>query len=513
MATSLIHGKYIISRPGADAESSVVIPDGAVFQRDGVIEAVGDYRTLRAAHQADEEIGGPGFVVFPGLVNAHHHGRGVSTLQMGACDDSLETWILSGWGRRPHDHYLMTLYTGMQMIESGTTTVMYNHSQTPVTGIEDDIAQVLKGFGDVGMRTAFSVYFRGQNRIVYQDDDAFLAGLPSDLAADVRRYLSATAMPDDDYFSMFQGVYGKYQSVESGLVRVLVSPSNVQWVSDEFLSRTKDYAARFNTAIHMHLVESPYQKEYGLRRWGKTPVAHLNDLGFLGPEVSFAHSVWVTNQDIKLLAGSRATVCHNPSSNLRLKNGVAPVTSMLSGGVNVAMGTDSTAINDDDDMLQEMRLALRLHREPGIGASAANSQQVLSMATANAARPTGFDGLIGTLEPGRRADLVLAERSSMEAPYLDQDIGPVDALLNRGKPRDVSTVIINGNVVYRDGRFPGTMKEDVLEELRQRFAHPVEPEVVHTRQMVQRLIPFVERFYSSWNAERHAPHYHYNSRT
>ena len=311
---------------------------------------------------------------------------------------------------------------------------------------------------------------------------------------------------------MFEGAHAKYQSAESGLVSVLVSPSNVQWVSDEFLTRTKEYAARFNTAIHMHLVESPYQKEYGLRQWSKTPVAHLNDLGFLGPEVSFAHSVWVTDHDIELLARSGSTVCHNPSSNLRLKNGVAPVTSMLSGGVNVAMGTDSTAINDDDDMLQEMRLALRLHREPGLGAPAVSSQQVLSMATASAARPTGFDGLIGTLEPGRRADLVLAELSSIDAPYLDQDIGPVDALLNRGKPRDVSTVIINGNVVFRDRRFPGTMKEDVLEELRQRFARPSEPEVIHTRQMVQRLIPYVERFYRSWNVESPAPHYRYNSR-
>ena len=517
MATSLIHGKYLISQPGDDANSSVVITDGAVFQRDGVIEAVGDYRTLRAAHQADEDIGGPRYIVFPGLVNAHHHGRAVSTFQMGACDDSLETWILSGWGRRPHDHYLMTLYTAMQMIESGTTTVMYNHSQTPVTGLEEDIAQVLKGFGDAGMRTAFSVYFRGQNRIVYQDDDTFLSGLPSDLAADVRRYLSATAMSADDYFSMFAGAHGKYaradQDGEPGSVSVLVSPSNVQWVSDEFLARTKEHAARFNTAIHMHLVESPYQKEYGLRQWGKTPVAHLNDLGFLGPEVSFAHSVWVTGQDIELLAASGATICHNPSSNLRLKNGVAPVTSMLSGGVNVAMGTDSTAINDDDDMLQEMRLALRLHREPGIGAPAANSRQVLSMATANAARPTGFDGQIGTLEPGRRADLVLAELSSIEAPYLDADIGPMDALLNRGKPRDVATVIINGSVVYRDGRFPGTMKEDVLEELRQRFAGPIEPEVVQTRRMVQRLMPYVERFYTSWGSDTPAPHYRYNSRT
>ena len=512
MATSLIHGKYLICQAGDDPGSSVVITDGAVFQRDGIIEAVGDYHTLRAAHDSDEEIGGPGSIIFPGLVNSHHHGRAVSTFQMGACDDSLETWILSGWGRRPHDHYLMTLYTAMQMIESGTTTIMYNHSQTPVTGLEEDIAEVLRGFGDAGMRTAFSVYFRGQNRVVYEDDDTFISGLPTDLAAGVREYLAATAMTSDDYFSMFESAYRKYASDSSGLVNVLVSPSNVQWVSDEFLLRTKEMAAQYGTAIHMHLVESPYQKEYGLRKWGKTPVAHLEDLGFLGPEVSFAHSVWVTEEDIELLAQSRSTVCHNPSSNLRLKNGVAPVTTMLSGGVNVAMGTDSTAINDDDDMLQEMRLGLRLHREPGIGGPAVNSHQVLRMATGNAARPTAFDGQIGVLGPGRRADLVLADLSHIEAPYLDADIGPVDALLNRGKPRDVNTVMINGKVVFRDGRFPGTLKEDVLQELRERFAHPIEPEVTRVRDMVRRLMPYVERFYQGWEAGQFTPHYGYNSR-
>ena len=512
MTTSIIHGKYVICRAGADAASSTVLTDGAVFQRDGVIEAVGDYQTLRSTHPADEEIGGPGYIVFPGLVNAHHHGRGVSTFQMGACDDSLETWILSGWGRRPHDHYLMTLYTAMQMIESGTTTVMYNHSQTPVTGLEQDIAEVLRGFGDAGMRAAFSVYFRGQNRVVYEDDGQFISGLPSDLAESVRRYLAATAMTADDYFSMVESTYRKYTSAPSGLVSVLVSPSNVQWVPDEFLVQTKEQARRLNTAIHMHLVESPYQKEYGLRKWGKTPVAHLDDLAFLGPEVSFAHSVWVTDGDIELLAQNQSTVCHNPSSNLRLKNGVAPVTSMLSGGVNVAMGTDSTAINDDDDMLQEMRLASRLHREPGIGRPAVNSHQVLAMATANAARPTAFGSQIGTLEPGRRADLVLADLSAIETPYLDPESGPVDALLNRGKPRDVQTVMINGQIVFRDGRFPGSIKEDVTNELRDQFARSLEPEVAQVRGMIARLMPYVERFYESWGADGTDPHYRYNSR-
>ena len=263
---------------------------------------------------------------------------------------------------------------------------------------------------------------------------------------------------------------------------------------------------------HIHLVETYYQKQYGIRTWGKTPVAHLKDLGFLGPEVSCAHAVWLTDDDIDLLGQSNTTLCHNVSSNLRLKNGVAPVNGMWARGVNVAMGTDSTAINDDDDMLQEMRLVSKIHRQPGIGAPAINSHQVLRMATLNAAAPTFFHDEIGALEKGRRADVVLLDMTDIQGPYLDPDVHIVDALLYRGKARHVDTVIIGGEVVLRNGRFTRINKEDVLRELKDRFARPLETSVVETRQMVEQLLPHVERFYQSWGPEDGPPHYRYNSR-
>ena len=113
MASSIIRGRYLISRAGVDADSSTVISDGAIFQRDGIIEDVGRYDDLKAQYNADDVIGGPNHIVFPGLANCHHHGRGVSTFQLGSCDDALEMWTLSGLGRRPVDHYLMTLYTAL----------------------------------------------------------------------------------------------------------------------------------------------------------------------------------------------------------------------------------------------------------------------------------------------------------------------------------------------------------------------------------------------------------------
>ncbi len=509
MASSLIRGKHLLTPAGAGVTT---LYDAAVYQEDGVIKDVGPYQSLRDKYQPDAELGGLDYAIIPGLVNAHHHGRGVTTLQMGACDDCLELWILAGWGRRPCDYYLITLYTALNMMASGTTTVMYNHPQGAVATLQEDVDAVLRGFRDAGMRVAFSSFPRTQNRVVYASDGEFLSGLPADLADDVGRFLAAADMSDDDYFAFFDDTYRQYHNHHSGKVRVLLSPANVQWNSDDFLLRAKEYAARYQTGIHMHLMESAYQKDYGLRTWGKTPLAHLHDLGFPGPEVSFAHAVWLTDGDIELLSDAGATVCHNASSNLRLKNGIAPVNPMLARGVNVAMGTDSTAINDDDDILQEMRLVSKLHRQPGIDAPAISAGQVLAMATANAAIPTGFDGDIGALEPGRRADLLLIRLDRLENPYLDPDTPPLELILGRAKPQDIAAVIVDGEILLQDGAHPRISQAEVLQELREQLAHPLPPATQATRQMATRLAPHVEQFYRTHPPTSGTPHYAYNSR-
>ena len=499
--SSLVRGKQVIVRAGHDNESSQVITDGAVFQQDGIIQEVGDYASLKGRHQADEEIGGPNFLVSPGLVNAHHHGRGITTIQMGTPDDSLETWIVNGWARRPVDQYMMTLYTALQMLESGTTTVMYNHAQTPAATVESDAEEVLRAFRDAGMRVAFSVYHRTQNRVVYGDDKAFVDSLPADLGERVWRHLGANTLTDDEYFAMFQRLHARYGTDPQGLVRVLLSPSNVHWTSDDFLQRTKEYAQRYQTGIHLHLVESYYQRHYGTRHWGKTPLAHLEELGFLGPEVSYAHGVWLTESNLGLLAQHGGTVCHNASSNLRLKNGIAPVNQMLRHGVNVAIGTDSDGINDDDDMVQEMRLVSKLHRQPGIGAPALSSAQVMRMATINGASPAFFGDQVGTLEPGKRADMALTDLGHVEDPYMHPDVNVIDAFVHRGKARYVDTVIIDGEVVLRGGRSTRVDSSDLMAQLKESLAGPLPQRVRETEGMVRELQPYVEAFYSDWTQD------------
>src|SRR5437899_1386902 len=145
------------------------------------------------------------------------------------------------------------------------------------------------------------------------------------------------------------------------------------------INQIKKTAKRLKTGIHTHLVETRYQAQYGTKFLGKTPAKHLDDLAILGPEVSCAHSIWLTREDISILAKTRATAVHNPSSNLRLFNGIAPALEMKRAGMSVAIGLDGTTINDEQDMFQEMRLCSLLQRHPGIQARHLSPNEILDM--------------------------------------------------------------------------------------------------------------------------------------
>jgi cytosine/adenosine deaminase-related metal-dependent hydrolase len=163
-------------------------------------------------------------------------------------------------------------------------------------------------------------------------------------------------------------------------------------------------------------------------------------------------------------------------------------------------------------MLQEMRLAAKLHRQPGVDQPFLTSHGSLAMATTNAARPTGFHQEIGALEKGYRADMVLLDLKSIEEPYFDPDIDPVDALLYRGKAGQVDTVIIDGETVLRGGKPTKVDKEEIVKELKERFAAPLDPQTRQTRALAGELLPYVKKFYQTWRPNEGPPHYRFNSR-
>jgi cytosine/adenosine deaminase-related metal-dependent hydrolase len=169
----------------------------------------------------------------------------------------------------------------------------------------------------------------------------------------------------------------------------------------------------------------------------------------VNPKVSFAHGVWVTPQEIQLVADAGATVVINPSCNLRLGNGIAPVGEMVAAGVRIAFGTDDMTLDDDDDLLREVRLTVSLARARGQWLDAA---WAFSAATLGGAKAAGLGDIVGSLAPGKRADLVLLDAERLESPWTDPSVSAIDLVVTRGSGRDVRTVIIDGEVVLEDGR-------------------------------------------------------------
>jgi cytosine/adenosine deaminase-related metal-dependent hydrolase len=261
-------------------------------------------------------------------------------------------------------------------------------------------------------------------------------------------------------------------------------------------------------------VETAYQKEYARRRTGGSALQHLAKLGLVGPRLTLGHGVWLNEADIDLAAGSGTMICHNASSNLRLRSGVGPLNHWTARGVRVAIGLDEAGINDDRDMLQEMRLVLRLHRVPGMDPGVPTCPQVLRMATEDGAATTPYAGHIGTLEPGRAADLLLLSWKQVAHPYLDPLTSVVDAVVQRAKISGVAMVMVAGEVVLRDGRFTRIDREAALEELAASLRVDLKPEEERRRRLSREVFPMLQRFYEGWLDEAaRQPFYRPSSRT
>ena len=510
MATTLTRGKYVLARADLGGESRI-LTDGAVAQRDGEILDVGSYDALRERFPEAQTVGNGRQFLIPGLVNAHHHGRGLSGLLLGQPDGGLETWINHSWGRRSVDPYNMMAFTLMNLIRSGTTTVMFNQSASARHMVWDEAQANLRAFEDAGVRTAFSLAFKNQCYLIYGNDEDLIARLPEDLARGIRGMIGGSALGTDDYMAMTADLIGAHPADATTMTRILYSPQSYHWADEETLGSIADAARTAGVGVHTHAVESYYQRLYAERLHGQTPVQRLYEIGFLGPKVSLAHGVWLTEDDIALMVETGTSLSHNPSSNLRLRSGIAPVLEMHRRGVHVALGTDSTSINDDDDLFQEMALALRLHRPPGLEVPHLTSHQALHMATLGGAYETTFgEDVIGSLEPGKRADMVLLDWDRISSPYVAENLDILDVLVARARAPDVRAVITEGRVIYEDGEFKTINADDVMRSIREELSSPEPEELTYRRGLAAQLEPYLRDYYRDW-AVPTQPMYHYQS--
>ena len=514
MPTSLIRAKYVV-RGVIDRHQFDCIEDGAVLQRDGVILAVGAYADLADLPDAKgaERLGSPDHVLLPGFVNAHHH-VGLTPLQLGSPDLPLELWFASRLGSRAVDRRLDTLYSAFEMVESGITTVQHLHGRVPgdAAAVAAGAREVLDAYGDIGMRASYAYTVRDQNRLVYEDDQAFLARLPQDLAGPLARWFAWLGQSIDDQIGAFRLLHEHYAGHPR--LAIQLAPANLHWCSDNALSDLLGESVRTGAPMHMHLLETPYQKEYALRRTGRSAVAHLHRLGMLGPKMTIGHGTWLSEPDIELLADSGTCVCHNCSSNFRLRSGVAPLNHLERRGITIGLGLDEAGINDDRDMLQEMRLVLRAHRVPGMDDQVPTPAQVLRMATVGGAATTPFSGLIGRLAPGLRCDAVLLRWSQVAAPFLDPDTNPIDAVIQRAKTEGVETVLVDGEAIYRERRFIRVDRAAATAALAEQMKAPPSAIEQERRLLAKGLIPHVKAFYADYLRDQtRTPYYSPSSRS
>ncbi len=231
------------------------------------------------------------------------------------------------------------------------------------------------------------------------------------------------------------------------------------------------------------------------------------------PAGDCGHSVWATEEDPRLIAEAGTNICHNVSSNLRLQSSIAPMGQILAAGIKVAIGSDEADLYDDKDPFQEMRLVLKLHRIPGIDLEPPTSHQVLEMATVNGAYVSWFGDWIGTLEPGKRSDMVLLDLRNIEEPYLDPRVPVVDALVHRRRGIDVDTVVLQGEVVLREGLLTEVDRESLFREIKSALDWPLSSQEVERRELARLVEPHLRRFYSGTSPEDAATFTVYNSRS
>jgi 5-methylthioadenosine/S-adenosylhomocysteine deaminase len=403
-----------------------VLPNGAVAIDGTEIVAVDTAENIARQFRGRETIDATGQLILPGLINTHTHAAMV--LFRGLADDlALTEWlnkyIFPAEGKLVSPAFVRagTRLAALEMIQSGTTTF------TDMYYFEEEVANETKRAGLRGIL--------GQTIIQFPVADA---KTPAD--ALVRADAFITAFKDDP------------------LITPAVAPHALYTLDGPTLKAARDLSRRHNVPTLIHLAETRDEVQTAQERFKSSPVAYLDSLGFLGPGVLGAHGIWVSDADIAVLKMRGVGVSHNPESNMKLASGAAPVPAYIRADVNIGLGTDGAASNNDLDMFEAMRVAAFLHKHVTVDPRALSARTVLEMATIRGARALGQDKVIGSLEPKKHADLItVSVTGARQTPMYD----PISHLAYVIKGDDVQNTIVNGKILMR-GRKMMTLDEAAI---------------------------------------------------
>ena len=507
----LARGKYVITDPGEGEKG--ILTDGAAYLSHGKVVAVGAYQSLKDKYPRAVIKGNGEQLLMPGLIDGHSHGWGLTLTQRGISLDFLENGLIDWAFMLNLDPELEAMMSAVRHLRNGCTTRHHNNwGEEP--NLLENAEKIIKGSKEVGIRLAYSPGGRDINRLALDDTD-FLATLPPDL----QEFASPMVHYDkkafaDAYLELFEHLYSQYNGDD---MRIVFGPSWAMGATDEFLQRIKARADELGKVqIHIHTLQTPVQKAFGIKKYGKSLLARLDELGIVDENLTLGHAVYVTESDIELLASKRASTTHHPSCNLAVRNGISPVYQLHKAGVNVALGIDDKGINDDEDAIMELRMIHRLHRVSGFDLAstpALNAFDVLKMGTTNAARVCGFDKELGALKPGMKADAILVDLEEiMNDPWISSNLNIAEIFIHRAKGSHVNTVIVGGQVVMEDRHFLTLNLNELYDEVRKQAAKGISPEQRKFAKTLQKIKPYYHKWYEGWEKLDYEPFYVMNSR-
>lgn len=497
MSELLVRGKYVITDASVGEEG--ILNDAAIYISKGKIVEVGDYKALKEKYPKVEVKGNGRQLLMPGLIDGHSHGEGLTTAQRGQPFDYLENGLIDWAGLVEIDPELDAMLSAIRHLRNGCTTMHHNNWGEDPKALEIADATI-QGYKKTGIRLAYSPGARNMNTLAL-DDTAFFETLPADLQEFARPMVYYDKQETEDlFFHVFDTLYDKYNDEDT---RIILGPSWAHGSTPEFLQRVKSRADELDKVpIHIHTLQTPLQKAYGLKTFGKSLVKHLDDLGVVDSNLTLGHAVYVNELDIELLAAKGASITNHASCNLAVRNGIAPVYYLHKAGVNVALGIDDKAINDDEDAIMELRMIHKLHRVPGFDLKnmpALNAFEVLKIGTINAAKVCGFEGETGQLKTGMKADMILVDlKEMMEDPWMSPDINIAEIFIHRAMGKHVDTTIVGGKVVMEDRKFKTIDIESLYKEVRKQASKGQSAEEKEFAQNLLKIKPYYHKWYEHY---------------
>ncbi len=419
-ADYILRADYLLTMEGDLA----VTEDGAVAVSGSSIADAGTFADISARFTSENITDGKNRVIFPGLINTHTHAAMVYF--RGLADDlPLQEWLEKHiW---PSEMKWMSAefvsdaveLASLEMLKAGVTTYadMYFFQAAAAERLEKTGMRAVLGAGVIDF--PFTGY----------------------------------AQSVEDYFTNAEKLINDWK--DSELISPCIAPHATYTCSPDNYKRANAISEKYNVPIHTHLAETQFEVSEIRKRYGKTPAEHLDGIGLLTERLFAAHCVWLTDDEIDLLAKRKVGVSHCIESNLKLASGFAPVADMLKAGVRVAFGTDGAASNNDLSILGEMSTAAKVQKAVSKDPTVLDSRTILLMATKNGAEILGLGDETGTIGPGKKADLVVA---SLEQPHLNPIYDIYSHITYCMRPSDVETVMVNGKIVVENGR-PVTVDE------------------------------------------------------